>query len=96
MKYQIDVSQLKIGMYVCELDRPWLDTTFLFQGFQIRDTVEIDTLQSICEYVYVDSDKTVTSPGHHLLSLSRTPSRNLAILPPAPQSPSRRNSTCSR
>ena len=33
---QIDVGLLKGGMYVSQLDRPWLETPFLFQGFCIR------------------------------------------------------------
>ncbi len=28
------VGLLEIGMYVIELDRPWLDSPFLFQGFE--------------------------------------------------------------
>lgn len=34
-KKQIPVGELRPGMYVAELDRPWLDTPFLFQGFPI-------------------------------------------------------------
>ncbi len=41
-------------MYVAMLDRPWLETPFVFQGFEIRDQSEIAQLQSYCEYVYVD------------------------------------------
>jgi len=28
-------NQLEMGMFVCELDRPWSETRFLFQGFKI-------------------------------------------------------------
>ncbi|MGJ8664459.1 MAG: DUF3391 domain-containing protein, partial [Marinicella sp.] len=35
-KEKISVKFLKIGMYVCKLDRSWLDTPFPFQGFYIR------------------------------------------------------------
>jgi len=44
-------------MYVAELDRPWLDTPFVFQGFEIKDRNEIEQLQSSCAYVYVDIDR---------------------------------------
>jgi hypothetical protein len=34
---KIETSHLQVGMYVAELDRPWLETPFLFQGFRIED-----------------------------------------------------------
>ncbi|MEM7292997.1 MAG: DUF3391 domain-containing protein, partial [Pseudomonadota bacterium] len=30
---KVHVSELKLGMYVRELDRPWEETSFMFQGF---------------------------------------------------------------
>lgn len=50
---KISVNQLKIGMYVAQLDRPWLETPFLFQGFYIRDQDEIRDLQAYCDYVHI-------------------------------------------
>jgi len=44
-------------MYVSKLDRPWLETPFVFQGFEIRDRLEIEQLQSYCSYVIVDVDR---------------------------------------
>jgi HD-GYP domain-containing protein (c-di-GMP phosphodiesterase class II) len=46
---------LEIGMYVIELDRPWLDSPFLFQGFEIKNQDEILQLKSCCDYVYIDT-----------------------------------------
>lgn len=59
MKYndKIPVSQLRVGMYICKLDRPWLDTPFPFQGFYIRTKHEINEVQRFCEYVYIDAEK---------------------------------------
>ena len=34
------VTDLAIGMFVAELDRPWLDTPFLLQGFMIEEQTE--------------------------------------------------------
>lgn len=51
------VSQLEIGMYVCELDRPWLESPFQFQGFPLRTTEDIKAVQETCSYVYVDTEK---------------------------------------
>lgn len=46
---------LEIGMYVIELDRPWLDSPFLFQGFEIKSQDEIMQLKGCCDYVYIDT-----------------------------------------
>ncbi len=53
-RYQIAASDLQLGMFIAELDRPWLDTPFLLQGFVADSQVEIDTLRKYCSYVYVD------------------------------------------
>lgn len=58
-RMKIDVAQLTIGMYVIELDRPWTETSFLFQGFRIRQQEEIRLLQEACKHVWVDSRLTV-------------------------------------
>ena len=61
---KLDVDQLEIGMYVAQLDRPWLETPFLFQGFYIRDDDELNELRKYCREVYVgqDSLKQNTAP----------------------------------
>ncbi len=56
-KEKVSVKFLKIGMYVCKLDRPWLDTPFPFQGFYIRSHNEIKELQAFCKHVYIDAVK---------------------------------------
>ena len=53
----VDVKDLTKGMYVSELDRPWLETPFVFQGFEISNQVEIDILRSHCKLVYIDVDR---------------------------------------
>lgn len=57
MKKQISVENLKLDMYVCELDRPWLGTQYLFQGFTLESSDQIDELQRCCEYVFIDITK---------------------------------------
>ena len=44
-------------MYVVELDRPWLGTSFAFQGFQVKSPEEIESLRSYCTNVYVDPER---------------------------------------
>lgn len=56
-KLKIGVDELKIGMYVCELDRPWLETNFWFQGFELKTIDELNAVKKICKYVYIDKEK---------------------------------------
>ena len=54
---KISTVYLEQGMYVSSLDRPWIDTPFLLQGFVIKDEDEILLLKKYCEHVYIDTDK---------------------------------------
>lgn len=53
-KIKVRTNFLKIGMYVSELDKPWADSRFLFQGFPIKSEDELLALQEECDWVYVD------------------------------------------
>jgi HD-GYP domain-containing protein (c-di-GMP phosphodiesterase class II) len=50
---KVPAAQVEIGMFVAELDRPWLGTPFLLQGFEVRSKSQIRTLTNHCQYVYV-------------------------------------------
>lgn len=63
-RMKIDVADLAIGMYVVELDRPWTETRFLFQGLRIRQQQEIRLLQQVCKYVWVDARRTRGKKQH--------------------------------
>src|SRR5690349_17135602 len=54
MTTKVFTTDLKIGMFVADLDRPWVDTPFLLQGFLIEDEEQIAALRTHCEYVIVD------------------------------------------
>lgn len=41
-------------MYVANLDRPWIETPFLFQGFEISTEEELEQLRRLCKVVYVE------------------------------------------
>ncbi len=51
---KLPVAGLRIGVFVAELDRPWLDTPFLIQGFLVDSEIELSTLRKYCRYVLVD------------------------------------------
>lgn len=52
---QMSVGDLRIGMYVSRLDRPWLDTPFIMQGFLLETSEDIDIIAEYCEFVFVDN-----------------------------------------
>src|SRR2546425_10892584 len=45
-------------MYVAELDCPWTDTPFMFQGFHLRTDQQLEALKKFCKHVFVDVKKT--------------------------------------
>lgn len=51
---QISTRNVQIGMYVTRIDRPWLESPFLLQGFMINDSKDKKLLQQHCDYCYVD------------------------------------------
>jgi HD-GYP domain-containing protein (c-di-GMP phosphodiesterase class II) len=54
MDRKVSTANLKVGMYVSKLDRPWMQTPFLIQGFFIEDKEQISKLVEYCEYVFID------------------------------------------
>lgn len=70
---KIPVSQLRLGMYITELDRPWLESPFPFQGFEVESKDQLVTLRKSCEFVFIDEDwdRTVTATESGLGARSR-------------------------
>ena len=56
---KIPVGELRIGMFVSRLDRDWLETPFLLQGFHIEEEDDIDVISEYCQFVYIDDEKSV-------------------------------------
>lgn len=56
MEKRVNTNDVTKGMYVCRLDRPWLETPFLLQGFYVMDDEEIHSLKEYCEYVYIETE----------------------------------------
>jgi len=50
-------NELKVGMYVRELDRPWEETSFMFQGFVIDSLDLLNNVQEEAEYICIESEK---------------------------------------
>jgi len=51
---KVRVPDIEPGMYVTRLDRPWLETPYLLQGFVVKTQDDIKELEQYCKYVYVD------------------------------------------
>lgn len=59
MERKVNTDILKLGMYVTRLDRPWLETPFLFQGFYANSDKDLSDLRQHCRYVFIDDEKGV-------------------------------------
>ncbi|MGI9532464.1 HD-GYP domain-containing protein [Lutimonas sp.] len=53
------IKDLKLGMFVSKLDRPWLDTPFILQGFPVKTKSDINAIKKYCSYVYIDVEKQI-------------------------------------
>ena len=63
-RLRVAVWNLELGLFVSELDRPWIDTPFLLQGFLLDNDADLENLRNCCKYVYVDlklSDEAVAA-----------------------------------
>ncbi|MDH5601615.1 MAG: DUF3391 domain-containing protein, partial [Gammaproteobacteria bacterium] len=72
-KIKINVDKLLVGMHVIELDKPWSETSFLFQGFRITNNQEIEQLQESCSYVYIDEEKSTVDISSNLITNKSSP-----------------------
>src|SRR5688572_23051233 len=62
----VPVGQLQFGMYVAELDRPWTDTPFMFQGFYLRTEQQLQALRRLCRHVFIDFARTEPGALHRM------------------------------
>ena len=86
-RHRVASDQLVEGLFVIDLDRPWLDTPFLIQGFMIESEVELTTLQKHCQYVFVDLEMSLEGPAEQLFRAAAQeyePTRVAAKPPSAP------------
>lgn len=79
MDRKVSTAYLKIGMYVSKLDRPWVQTPFLIQGFFIKDEIQICSLAKYCEFVFIDTDLGVRADKY--CDLAKTSHAKQALMP---------------
>ena len=69
--HKVFTTELELGMFVSALDRSWLGTPFVTQGFVISSREDVDRLRKYCEYVYVDTRRSQKFSGVQLQSMKR-------------------------
>ena len=57
MDKRVNAADLKVGMWVTMLDRPWLDTPFSTQAFFVASRADIEDLKKYCDYVFIDPER---------------------------------------
>lgn len=73
---KIHISELKIGMFVSKLDREWLETPFLMQGFVVESLDDIDVVAEYAKFVWVDTRKTAAlTPVEHTIPTAKSTPR---------------------
>lgn len=80
MKKEVPVEQLQFGVYISELDRPWTDTPFVFQGFVLEDEKQLETLKKFCKKVYVDPEKSTDLPDRRQLKTASPRAKHESVL----------------
>ncbi len=54
---KISVQDLRVGMFVVELDKPWEESSFMFQGLELQSAADVLAIQKECVHVWVDFDE---------------------------------------
>lgn len=76
---ELPVARLQVGMFVCELDRPWSETPFILRGFEVQNDADIKSLEAYCSHVYVK--KTEETVAYQLPAKPKTNVAKLHGLP---------------
>ena len=61
MTQKVNAQDITIGMFVADLDRPWIDTPFLLQGFLVEDEDQRRQLREHCKWVLIDPHRSIGS-----------------------------------
>lgn len=85
-KIKVVAEYLTQGMYVVKLDRPWLDSPFLFQGFVIDTDELLKEVKSVCDFVYIDIELSDPAIRGQLEVLRGRPEPKVKITKAAPKS----------
>ncbi len=85
MKKEVPVEELQFGMFVAELDRPWTETPFMYQGFVLDNGTQLEVLKKYCKKVTIDLDRELDLPVRSQL---QTGDLSPSVKPPVELKPS--------
>jgi HD-GYP domain-containing protein (c-di-GMP phosphodiesterase class II) len=79
----IGIADLRLGMFVTELDRPWTQSPFMLQGFLLADQLDLQTLQSLVKEIVIDPTRSAPTSLLHLPweSLHEIPAAEFTSVP---------------
>lgn len=63
---RISVADLRLGMFISELDRPWAQTPFMLQGFLLAETLDWSALRTLVRELVIDPSRSATDALSHL------------------------------
>ena len=72
----VNTKNLKIGLFVSGLDRPWKGTPFPSQGFIIESESQIENLQLLCRSVDIDISKSRKPDTQKPVTVAAVPPSN--------------------
>ncbi|MFV1996616.1 MAG: HD-GYP domain-containing protein [Acidiferrobacterales bacterium] len=56
MRKRVKIEELRLGMYVSELDRQWPDSPFVTQSFVLESIDQVNLLARHCDHLYIETD----------------------------------------
>lgn len=62
----IGIDELRLGMFITELDRPWTQSPFMLQGFLLSEDLDLQTLQSLVKEIVIDPTRSAPESLLHL------------------------------
>jgi HD-GYP domain-containing protein (c-di-GMP phosphodiesterase class II) len=69
---RVSARGLRVGMWITRLDRPWLETRFILQGFLIGDEAELESVRAQCRHAWVDVERGV-APDPRFVEVEEAP-----------------------
>lgn len=81
---EIPVQALRKGLYVSRLDRPWIDSPFLFQGFEVESDADLARLRDLCKTVYVEVSAAEAAELHTRSQYRKPADEPAPVAQPAP------------
>ena len=93
MTKKISVSDLRVGMYVQDLNCDWMDHPFLRRQFALSSESQIEKIREAgIREVYIDPDRGIDGPGQDAIEVERELDREIAAFAETAEPEERRTS----